>query len=54
MLHAAANWQACSWSMRTLAALLAASQTEDAYGVVQLTEPTIGTVHSLSFSWHTC
>lgn len=46
LLYLASNAQQCAWSMRTLAGLLAASRREDEYGVVQLTEPALGTVSS--------
>lgn len=44
LLWLACNYQSCCIAMRTLAGLLAASRSEDALGIVQQTQPTLGTV----------
>ena len=40
------NMQVCCWAVSALGELAAAARTEDAYGVMQLREPTLGTVTS--------
>eukprot|EP00241_Pyramimonas_parkeae_P002397 CAMPEP_0114238200 /NCGR_PEP_ID=MMETSP0058-20121206/7798_1 /TAXON_ID=36894 /ORGANISM="Pyramimonas parkeae, CCMP726" /LENGTH=453 /DNA_ID=CAMNT_0001350295 /DNA_START=226 /DNA_END=1587 /DNA_ORIENTATION=- len=52
--HLRKNFQICSWGITGLGSLAAAARKEDVYGVMQLQEPTLGTITSALLSCLLC